>query len=410
MNCSGALPRRFARLRPWTASPSTAITVAVNYRNALGATYPVVREITGRPFFDAAVDAFTRDCPSTGGDLKCTGRFAGFLAAYPYARELPYLPDVAQLEWAIDEASRAADSAGSAEQVLAAPRPGAGRGRHPAKIRPRPFLRLVRSAFPVMRIWQVHQDEADKNARGPRCGRRSPSSCGGKATSRPSRGSRPPTSRSWTCSRRAAISALRSTPPWRSTAAFDLASSLARSIADGTNRFARLKAFRVRRDYRVANLSEPHHDVCHFARKPRRPRVRPRGSMDGPAAVARGACHPRSTSRTSSLASALTKVKDWNITIALFENEYHVPLLSPAAAAMLGTAAELGLPLLLLEGLGTRLAALALFAFNAVAVISYPDLSDAGLKDHILWGTLMLVLAVYGPGKLSADRLLSRSA
>jgi len=108
------------------------------------------------------------------------------------------------------------------------------------------------------------------------------------------------------------------------------------------------------------------------------------------------------------LASALTKIKDWNITVALFENEYHVPLLSPAAAALLGTTAEFALPLLLLAGFGTRLAALALFAFNFVAVISYPDLSDAGLKDHILWGTLMLVLAVYGPGKLSVDRLLSR--
>jgi putative oxidoreductase len=108
------------------------------------------------------------------------------------------------------------------------------------------------------------------------------------------------------------------------------------------------------------------------------------------------------------ISSALTKLKDWNITLALFENEYHVPLLSPAAAALLGTAAEFGLPLLLLAGIGTRFAALALFVFNAVAVISYPDLSDAGLKDHVLWGTLMLVLAVYGPGKLSVDRLLAR--
>ena len=108
------------------------------------------------------------------------------------------------------------------------------------------------------------------------------------------------------------------------------------------------------------------------------------------------------------LASALTKVKDWNITLALFENEYHVPLLSPAAAALLGTAAEFALPILLLAGLGTRAAALALFLFNIVAVISYPDLSDAGLKDHALWGALMLVLAVYGPGRISLDRLLIR--
>jgi putative oxidoreductase len=108
------------------------------------------------------------------------------------------------------------------------------------------------------------------------------------------------------------------------------------------------------------------------------------------------------------LSSALTKLRDWNITIALFENEYHVPVLSPAAAALLGTAVELVLPLLMLVGLGTRFAALALFAFNIVAVVSYPDLSDGGLKDHVLWGTLMLVLAVYGPGKLAVDRLVSR--
>ena len=106
--------------------------------------------------------------------------------------------------------------------------------------------------------------------------------------------------------------------------------------------------------------------------------------------------------------SGLTKLHDWNITLALFRNEYHVPLLPPAFAAVLGTGAELGLPVLLLMGFGTRFAALALFAFNLVAATSYPDLSAAGLKDHILWGALLLVLVVYGPGRLSVDHLLVR--
>ena len=108
------------------------------------------------------------------------------------------------------------------------------------------------------------------------------------------------------------------------------------------------------------------------------------------------------------LLSGLTKIHDWNITVALFENEYHVPVLSPTVAALLGTAAELGLPILLILGLGTRFAALALFAFNIVAVISYPDLSDAGLKDHMLWGALLLVTFFHGPGKWSVDHLLGR--
>jgi putative oxidoreductase len=106
--------------------------------------------------------------------------------------------------------------------------------------------------------------------------------------------------------------------------------------------------------------------------------------------------------------SGLTKLHDWNITLALFRNEYHVPFLSPAVAATLGTCAELSLPILLFAGFGTRFAAVALFAFNIVAAISYPNLSPAGLKDHILWGALLLVLFFYGPGKVSLDHLIGR--
>jgi putative oxidoreductase len=106
--------------------------------------------------------------------------------------------------------------------------------------------------------------------------------------------------------------------------------------------------------------------------------------------------------------SGLTKIQHWSSTQALFANEYHVPLLAPNVAAFLGTATELSLPVLLALGVGTRATAVALFVFNIVAATSYPDLSPAGLKDHILWGALLLVLFVYGPGKLSVDHLLSR--
>lgn len=106
--------------------------------------------------------------------------------------------------------------------------------------------------------------------------------------------------------------------------------------------------------------------------------------------------------------SGLTKLHDWSLTVALFRNEYHVPLLPPAVAAVMGTCAELGLPILLFAGLGTRVAAAALFALNVVAAISYPDLSAAGLKDHVLWGMLLLVLFFYGPGTLSLDHWFSR--
>lgn len=106
--------------------------------------------------------------------------------------------------------------------------------------------------------------------------------------------------------------------------------------------------------------------------------------------------------------SGLTKIQSWDTTILLFTNEYHVPLLSPYAAALLGTAAELSLPVFLALGLGSRLAAAALFVFNIVAVISYPELEGAGLDQHYVWGILLLVTLVHGPGALSLDRLITR--
>ena len=68
--------------------------------------------------------------------------------------------------------------------------------------------------------------------------------------------------------------------------------------------------------------------------------------------------------------SGVNKFQSWDTTLMLFENEYAVPLISPVLAAYLGTAAELTLPVLLALGLGGRFAALGLFLFNIVAVIS----------------------------------------
>ena len=106
--------------------------------------------------------------------------------------------------------------------------------------------------------------------------------------------------------------------------------------------------------------------------------------------------------------SGMIKLGNWTGTLGLFEHEYHVPLLPPHLAAYLGTAAEIGLPVLLALGLGTRAAAFALFVFNIVAATSYPDLSPAGVKDHILWGAILLVTLFYGPGRIAFDEWLRR--
>lgn len=106
--------------------------------------------------------------------------------------------------------------------------------------------------------------------------------------------------------------------------------------------------------------------------------------------------------------SGLTKIQSWETTLTLFEYEYAVPLLPPVAAAWLGTAVELVLPVLLALGLLGRLSALGLFLFNIVAVISYPDLSDSGLRFHLLWGLMLAMILTRGPGSLSLDTLLAR--
>ncbi len=87
--------------------------------------------------------------------------------------------------------------------------------------------------------------------------------------------------------------------------------------------------------------------------------------------------------------SGLTKLHDWDTTLALFMDEYHVPLLNPTLAATLGTAAEVALPVLLVFGLGGRFAALGLFVLNIVAVLSLAEIADAAFQQHVFWGSLL---------------------
>jgi len=105
--------------------------------------------------------------------------------------------------------------------------------------------------------------------------------------------------------------------------------------------------------------------------------------------------------------SGLTKLRDWDTTLALFADEYHVPLLPPDVAAVLGTAGELVLPVLLAIGLAGRFAAAGLFVVNAVAVASLMEIAPAALQQHVFWGSLLAGLVLWGPGRWSADRFVA---
>ena len=106
--------------------------------------------------------------------------------------------------------------------------------------------------------------------------------------------------------------------------------------------------------------------------------------------------------------SGLTKFQTFDSTIMLFQYEYQVPLLSPTVAAYLATFTELFFPVLLVLGLGGRFAAAVLFVFNFIAVISYPELNATGIEQHQIWGLMLLMTLLHGPGKISVDHYFRR--
>lgn len=105
-------------------------------------------------------------------------------------------------------------------------------------------------------------------------------------------------------------------------------------------------------------------------------------------------------------ASGLQKVKDWDTTLFLFQEEYLVPLLSPSLAAFLGTAGEIVLPVLVVFGIATRFAALGLSIVNAVAVLSLAEVAPAALYLHGIWALILAQITLYGSGWFSVDAYL----
>jgi len=103
--------------------------------------------------------------------------------------------------------------------------------------------------------------------------------------------------------------------------------------------------------------------------------------------------------------SAMAKLANWDTTIALFTDEYQVPLLPPEIAANMALGIELTTPVLLVAGLLTRAAALVLLGMTTVIeIFVYPQ----AWPTHIQWAAMLLVLLCRGAGTLSLDHLLWR--
>ncbi|MFZ3324337.1 MAG: DNA-binding domain-containing protein [Usitatibacter sp.] len=130
-----------------------------NLGGALAATFPVVERLVGEVFFREAARVFVLAHPSRSGDLNEYGEsFADFLAGYPHARSLAYLPDVARLEWACHESYQSADAPpfdlASLASVPAESYPRIHFALHPA-------VRLVRSPHAIEAIWSANQAGRD---------------------------------------------------------------------------------------------------------------------------------------------------------------------------------------------------------------------------------------------------------
>jgi hypothetical protein len=117
-----------------------------NWHGALASAYPVVRRIVGEAFFGTMAREYARACPSQSGDLNEYGAaLAQFVERHDGTRDLPYLSDVARLEWLVHRAYFAAE-------------PARFDVSRPTEVRLAPSCGLMASDWPVASIWQAHQE------------------------------------------------------------------------------------------------------------------------------------------------------------------------------------------------------------------------------------------------------------
>ena len=103
------------------------------------------------------------------------------------------------------------------------------------------------------------------------------------------------------------------------------------------------------------------------------------------------------------LKAGLTKLASWQTTVALFRDEYKVPVLPPEVAAAMAATFEVCCSILLVVGLASRLATLPMLGMIlTIQLFVYPD----AWPEHLVWGSILLFLLTRGPGGFSLDRLI----
>lgn len=156
----GGLPQGITARDPAEAAQRFAVyrnNVAHGLGRALAQRFPAVERLVGAEFFAAMAAVFIdRHPPDSPMLFRWGAAMPGFLERFPPVAGLPYLPDVARIEWARGEAYHAADAPPVAPAELAGAAGQAGGlrlGLHPS-------VRMVRTRFSAVTIWAAQQPGA----------------------------------------------------------------------------------------------------------------------------------------------------------------------------------------------------------------------------------------------------------
>jgi uncharacterized protein (UPF0276 family) len=149
----GHLDHRFALYRG---------NLSATWHKTLAAAYPVLQMLVGEEFFGGLAAAYGRAHPSDSGDLNRFGaHFADFLRSFPHVAEYPYLPDMAQLEWALHRAHYAPSADAITPAQLAAQMAAIAPDRlETARLSLHPACHLIASSWAVVALWQAHQPDS----------------------------------------------------------------------------------------------------------------------------------------------------------------------------------------------------------------------------------------------------------
>lgn len=156
-----------AGLTTWNGSdPQARFAV---YRNnvvsslidALADTFPVTRELVGEEFFRAMTGIFVRQHPPRSQVLAVYGEsLPQYIEQFPPATSVPYLADVARLEWLRVRAFHAADTEDFAAETLGH-QLGQVKDLSTVYLTLHPSLGLLGSAYAVTSLWAAHQGITD---------------------------------------------------------------------------------------------------------------------------------------------------------------------------------------------------------------------------------------------------------